>query len=122
MATKFQMVDCPKCDGKGFIQAFGHVANGVCFCCKGAKQFKVTADDIERTMTPEQVRKCEWVMNATVDRFAKLTDSQLVKCREFCHWHFLPYPNLHKAWTEKGEAFFQAYQERRREELYKYAL
>ncbi len=26
---------CPKCDGTGSILAFRHVANGVCFWCKG---------------------------------------------------------------------------------------
>lgn len=26
---------CAKCDGRGFIDAFRHVANGECFWCKG---------------------------------------------------------------------------------------
>lgn len=28
---------CPKCDGNGYINAFDHVAGGVCFRCMGAK-------------------------------------------------------------------------------------
>jgi hypothetical protein len=27
---------CGRCDGKGHIRGFGHVANGVCFACSGA--------------------------------------------------------------------------------------
>lgn len=26
---------CPKCDGKGYIQEYGHIAGGVCFQCNG---------------------------------------------------------------------------------------
>lgn len=29
--------ECPKCLGKGSIAAFSHVANGVCFMCKGTR-------------------------------------------------------------------------------------
>lgn len=28
-------ISCPKCSGLGFIQMYGHVANGVCFSCNG---------------------------------------------------------------------------------------
>jgi len=28
---------CGKCDGKGVIDGFGHIANGVCFSCGGSK-------------------------------------------------------------------------------------
>ena len=27
--------ECSRCDGKGKVQGFGHVANGVCFSCHG---------------------------------------------------------------------------------------
>lgn len=27
---------CPKCDGRGYIQEYGHIANGVCFKCNGS--------------------------------------------------------------------------------------
>lgn len=28
-------INCPKCDGRGRIAAFGHVQGGVCFSCGG---------------------------------------------------------------------------------------
>lgn len=31
---------CPKCDGTGMILGFRHVANGVCFWCKGKGKCK----------------------------------------------------------------------------------
>lgn len=120
--TAYQLVDCPKCDGKGFIQAFGHVANGDCFCCNGAKKLRVTKEDVERSMSADNVKKAEWIMNATVEQFAKLTPAQLEKARNFCHWHYLPYPNLLDVWYAKGETFYQEVQERRREELSQFAL
>ena len=30
-------MSCPRCEGKGYISAFNHVAAGTCFRCKGAK-------------------------------------------------------------------------------------
>lgn len=38
-----ETVACPKCDGKGYIRAFGHYAGGVCFDCGGAGTFEITA-------------------------------------------------------------------------------
>lgn len=29
-------IECPRCDGKGIIEAFRHVADGRCFLCLGA--------------------------------------------------------------------------------------
>ena len=33
--------NCPKCDGKGFIEAFNRVKGGTCFMCHGTKNLKV---------------------------------------------------------------------------------
>lgn len=39
---------CGKCDGKGRINAYGHVAGGVCFACAGHGTVEVPADWRER--------------------------------------------------------------------------
>jgi DnaJ-class molecular chaperone len=41
--TKSKMVtgDCAKCDGKGKIRGFSHIANGTCFTCKGSGKVTV---------------------------------------------------------------------------------
>lgn len=36
---------CPKCDGTGFIQVYGHVQNGRCFKCGGAGAVVTNAKD-----------------------------------------------------------------------------
>lgn len=48
-ASKTEIIDCPKCDGKGIIRAFGHYASGVCFECGGKGRFEITA------ATPAQI-------------------------------------------------------------------
>lgn len=34
-------VTCPKCNGRGVIEAFGHIHNGMCFTCGGAGVIEV---------------------------------------------------------------------------------
>lgn len=33
---------CPKCGGRGRIDAFAHIESGVCFACGGAGKIEVT--------------------------------------------------------------------------------
>ncbi|MGH3629076.1 MAG: hypothetical protein ACRDRL_16770 [Sciscionella sp.] len=40
--TVFATADCHRCDGKGYMNGYSHVAGGVCFACNGAKR-KLTA-------------------------------------------------------------------------------
>lgn len=35
--------DCPRCDGRGHINEFRHIKNGVCFLCAGAKVIEMKA-------------------------------------------------------------------------------
>lgn len=111
-------IQCPKCCGQGSIDAFGHVANGICFCCKGARVVYVTEAKKNDMMSPEAIQKAEWIMRATAEQFAKLSWQQLNNARNFCHWHFPLYPDLLKTWKEKGEQFFQAEQEERLADFY----
>jgi hypothetical protein len=39
---------CGKCDGKGRINAFSHVAGGTCFACAGQGNYEAPADWRER--------------------------------------------------------------------------
>lgn len=34
------ILDCPRCCAEGRFQAFAHIADGVCFLCRGAKTIK----------------------------------------------------------------------------------
>jgi len=36
MATATATATCPKCDGKGRLPHYGHIASGVCFACGGS--------------------------------------------------------------------------------------
>jgi hypothetical protein len=39
------LATCDKCEGKGYINGFGHYANGVCFLCEGNGTRYVTAHE-----------------------------------------------------------------------------
>lgn len=42
-AMNFAMTSCRRCDGKGYMNGYSHVAGGVCFACNGDKRKMTTA-------------------------------------------------------------------------------
>src|SRR4051812_13317988 len=40
------LYSCPRCNGKGFISGFGHVADGRCFACAGAGKLSASAKSL----------------------------------------------------------------------------
>lgn len=46
-ANASTVCECPKCGGTGYIQAFAHIQNGVCFWCEGTGRFDVHASRVE---------------------------------------------------------------------------
>ena len=97
---------CPKCDGSRNIQAFGHIASGVCFCCRGTGKIRVKTE-LRRTLSEAAGRKADWIMSATTSSYERLTMAQLDSAREFCHSHVPGYPGLYAAWMSQGESVFQ---------------
>lgn len=49
------ILECPRCDGKGRLEAFSHIRSGLCFLCAGAKTVnlsdKIKTSKDERTVT-----------------------------------------------------------------------
>jgi hypothetical protein len=45
---------CPRCDGKGRIDGFGHVLGGVCFECSGSRTVLAPADWRERAAAADK--------------------------------------------------------------------
>ena len=107
MCQSKKLVNCPKCDGRGSIQAFSGIAGGVCFMCGGKRVFNATAER-QRTMTPDQIRRCEFIVNATAEQVASMDFCQLEIARGFAHWPQPLYPTLHDAWSNKFEAAYQS--------------
>jgi hypothetical protein len=61
LSDKF--VECPKCVGAGYLSAFKHIKNGVCFLCAGNGDLKVNASN---TISDRKVRiECEKSLNST---------------------------------------------------------
>jgi len=54
MSTKKTVqVPCSKCDGNGSIEGFGHIENGRCFRCAGAKVFEIDAEKYARDVAEQ---------------------------------------------------------------------
>ena len=107
MCNVKQLATCPKCDGRGSIQAFANVAGGVCFTCGGKGVFDVAAER-QRTMTPEVIRRCEFILNATAEQVASLNFCQLEIARWFAKLPHPLYPTIHDAWAERFESAWKS--------------
>lgn len=107
---------CSKCDGKGTIQGFTHVLNGVCFRCGGTgKQKSRPRKQVLRPLTPFQQGIIDRILTGDM---SQLGYAELHSLREDAHWHYPQYPNLLAIWRERGEPYFQAAQAERLAALY----
>ena len=116
-----KIVDCPKCDGKGFIPGLSHYANGVCFCCNGAKKLQVNVSKLQAKFSDDTRKKAEWILASTESSYAKLSYEKLLKIRDFVHGGFglqEAYPEMRNHYFEVGEPAFQAAQEIKLEAFY----
>jgi hypothetical protein len=121
MISNTKQIDCPKCDGRGHIEGFGHVANGVCFCCKGNRTLTIDLDAQRAKLGPDRIKQAEWVMASTEESYSRMSYGKLLKIRDFCHggWGLqYAYPAIHAHWFAVGEWAFQAAQEERLAGLY----
>lgn len=53
---------CNKCNGKGYIHAFDHVAGGVCFRCAGNRWMKIRKPS-KAQVEKEEIRKAREIEN-----------------------------------------------------------
>jgi len=116
-----ETVTCPRCDGNGHIEAFGHYADGICFLCYGRKTIEVDREKQIRELGPEIRTKAEWVLASTPESYEGLSYSKLEKIRTFSHggWGIgEAYPTLLSHYREVGEPAFQRASERMRDEYY----
>jgi len=113
MKTTKETIECPKCQGAGYIGAFAHIANGVCFCCDGNGTIEINRAAMIAKLSDDTRKKAEWILSTTPDDYADMSYTRLFAVRDFCHGGWgLPeaYPTLYAHWFEVGEVFFQAAQ------------
>jgi len=119
--SNLQQVECPKCSGKGHIEAFGHYAQGVCFGCNGSGTLTVDLDVSKAKLSADTVKKADFIMNATEDTFEgdywtyeKLNAIDQFTCNAYMAKGFREvYPGLRAHWCENGrQAFVRAQEER----------
>ena len=110
MTRNMVKVECPKCLAKRTIEGFGHIANGVCFCCRGTGFIIADNSGKNSKASPETIKKARWIVNATAAQFDVLTMEQLEAARAFSHHPVDGFPHLYDCWIANGEAAFQAKQ------------
>lgn len=109
-----QNIDCPKCDGKGFIDGLSHYANGICFCCNGKKVVTVDTEKLKSKISDSSRRKAEWIMASTEDSYRNLSFAKLSAIRDFAHggWGLQEaYPGMLAHYRSVGEWAFQKAQD-----------
>lgn len=121
--TKTVTCDCPKCGGRGYIEAFSGIANGVCFTCNGAgkKTYKVGKEPKKPTVNEYTANMVSQILNGTDEQFSKMTYSQLAKFRDIAHGGFgvqQVYPQLLEFWFANFECYFQARQQEKLDSYY----
>lgn len=120
------LVNCIKCDGKGKLEAFGHIANGDCFACKGAGQVKAGTKHAPREIGGRELVRLEWMRDATAEQWAAMSDRQIVAAHKFAH---APQADRKAAgfpweiiWPDTAQDRFNQYQDTQRAKLGKFAL
>ena len=106
-------VSCPKCSGSGYINGMGHIANGVCFACKGAKTITIGIDARKAKISDASKIRADWIMASTPASYSRLSYGKLAKIRDFAHGgNGLQdaYPTLLAHYFEAGEPAYQAAQ------------
>ena len=111
-----ETVKCPNGCVNGYIGAFAHVANGVCFCCNGKGTIEIDRAKQIAKLSDYARTKADWVMRSTEEDYVNLSYAKLSAIRNFCHggWGLQEaYPDLLNHFREVGAAaFFQAQDEK----------
>jgi hypothetical protein len=83
--TKKTTYACGKCEGRGFLRSFSHIANGVCFACEGTG--KVTVKDGFRKAFDWETnrKKIMFIIDMSVEDMNKMTYAQVVAMDDYVH-------------------------------------
>ena len=109
--------ECPRCCGKGNIQAFSGIMGGVCFKCNGSvkcygkpskRQLPIVSDAAKRSYNTIKTGDLE-----------SMSYRQLLSLRNDAHWNYdgTEIEDILKVWKERGEVHFQDAQEVYRSEV-----
>ena len=101
-------VECPKCIGNKKINAFNHIASGVCFQCNGSGTIQIDSTFRSIKATARQKTQLAWIVNATAAQWSKLTFAQIKEARLVAKSEVAIRANV--AWPTIAEDAFQSMQ------------
>ncbi len=113
-----ETAQCPRCSGRGIIDAFGHVADGICFCCNGSGSIETDKEALIAKLTDYARNEADRILTTRQQDYAGVSYNKLLWARTFCHGgHGLQeaYPELLTHWFAVGEPAFQTAQAERLE-------
>lgn len=115
--TETRIEECFKCAGKGTIEGFGHVAQGVCFQCKGTGKLTINVTATRGKVPAWIQKKADFILAADENSFAGLSFERLSNARDFAHNYVMNAAarelygdSVHTKWFEVGEPHFQSAQ------------
>jgi len=115
-AKMIQMMECPKCGGKGHFPEFAGIYNGTCFKCNGSGKVSYRASKANTAeLSNYQIQLIETVKTAD---FSTMTFGQLSEIRNAAHYPIRQCPELLNIWRERGDSFFFAAQEQKLAGMY----
>lgn len=76
MSSENFIGECIKCDGSGYINAFGHVVSGKCFLCNGTG--KISGKVAQAGAVPSEIVSRNAARDAWLASFEKFTVAQVV--------------------------------------------
>jgi hypothetical protein len=101
-------VECPKCIGNKKINAFNHIASGVCFQCNGSGTIQIDSTFRNVAATATEKKQLAWIVNATPAQWAKLTYAQIEKARSLAKSEIAIRADV--VWPSIAEDAFQSMQ------------
>lgn len=88
--AKLESYECVKCCGRGKIDAYSSICNGVCFACngKGRVYHEPRPVDPPVHILDGQInaKRFKWMMSVTPEKFATLTHEQHMESRKWVYW------------------------------------
>jgi hypothetical protein len=112
---------CPKCLGKGRVDAFNHISGGTCFRCHGRGEIVVPVSDFVKEVKNHDVYvKVRWLIKASDKTITSIPFEKLEDIRKWCRSETAArFDFVFGLWLKRFEGVYQAKQQEKFESMVK---